>query len=271
MVRIVQALLIFILLITAPAFSAGQTELTWYGHAAFKLVTPKGHVLFIDPWIVNPVNPDGQQDLDKIDKADLVLVSHGHFDHMGNAKEIAEKTGARLVTTFDLGNAMGAHGAYPKEQMGYDSLGNFGGSVSFFENEITITFIPAVHSSSVTANNIPEYGGNPGGFLIRIQNGPTFYHTGDTDLFGDMSLIPQHHPVDVMLACIGDHFTMGPARAAQAVALVNPEQVVPMHYGTYPEILTGTLPAFETALQKKGLDKKLRPMTYEKPLIFTAK
>lgn len=250
------------------AWAADKTELTWYGHAAFKIVTPQGHVLFVDPWLGNPLNPDGAQDLQKIDKADLILVSHGHFDHVGNAVEIGRKTKAKLVTTFDLGNALTAYGGFPKEQAGYDSLGNFGGTVGFFNDEVKITFIPAVHSSSVTHQDAPEYGGNPGGFLIVIKDGPTIYHTGDTDVFGDMALIPQHHPVDIMLACIGDHFTMGPTGAAQAVTLVKPAKVIPMHYGTFPTVLTGTLDDFRNALKGKKMADRLTPMSLEQPVRF---
>lgn len=262
-------LLLFCLLLgvlTLPiSWAAGQTELIWYGHAAFKITTPQGHVLLIDPWLTNPLNLDGKADVEKIQQADLILVSHGHFDHVGDAVEIAKKTKARLVTTFDLGNALAAYGGYPVDQMGYDSLGNFGGSVHFFNDEIQVTFIPAVHSSAVSHNGqVPyEYGGNPGGFLIVIKNGPTVYHTGDTDLFGDMALIPKHHPVDVMLTCIGDHFTMGPERAAEAVGLIKPQQVIPMHYGTFPTVLPGTVDAFQAALRKKKLHQKLLPLQRE--------
>lgn len=278
MMRLLAGLLAFmmVLITGSGACAAGKTELTWYGHAAFKVVTPQGHVLFLDPWIVNPVNPDGQKDLDAITKADLLLVSHGHFDHVGNAIDIARKTKARLVSTFDLGNALVAYGGFPKDQTGYDSQGNFGGTVSFFNGDVQVIFIPAVHSSGVNPkelkagaqSELPEYAGNPGGFLIRIKDGPTIYHTGDTDLFGDMALISQHAPVDVMLACIGDHFTMGPKRAAEAVAMVKPAKVVPMHYGTFPNVLTGTLDDFRAALQEKNLQQKLVPVKLETPANF---
>lgn len=268
-------LLVLMLLATAQFFrfsvwAAGQTELTWYGHSAFKLVTPQGHVLYIDPWLTNPANPDGRKDLEAINKADLILISHGHFDHVGNAVEIAQKTKARLVTTFDLGKAIIAWAGYPKDQAGYDSLGNFGGTLRFFDDEVAITFVPAVHSSGIAGKqpDWPEYGGQPGGFLISVKNGPTIYHTGDTDLFSDMALVSHHHPVDVLLICIGDHFTMGPVRAAEAVALIKPKTVIPMHYGTFPNVLTGTVEDFREALQVKNLDGSLRPLTPEKPATF---
>ncbi len=117
--------------------------------------------------------------------------------------------------------------------------------------------MPAVHSSGIgTDPNHEAYGGNPGGFVIAIKNGPTIYHTGDTDLFGDMALIGSHAKIDLMLACIGDHFTMGPDRAAEAVKLVHPKQVLPMHFGTFP-VLTGTPDAFGKALKKTAPGTKL--------------
>lgn len=258
-------LLAFGLLGTAQA--AEPTQLTWYGQSAFKLVTPAGHVVFIDPWILNPVNKNGTEDMAKIDKADLILVSHGHFDHVGQAMEIAKKTKARLVATYDLGGAIAKYGDYPKDQMGFDTLGNFGGVLEFFDGEVRIAFVPAIHSSTVNSKDLgvndddeSHFAGTPGGFVIMVKGGPTIYHTGDTDLFTDMSQIVKYARIDVMLVCIGDHFTMGPERAADAVGLVKPVKVVPMHYGTFLPMMTGTPDKFAAALKAQGLDQKFMPM-----------
>ncbi len=248
------------------AASASATELTWYGHSAFKLTTPTGKVVLIDPWIVNPANPNGKQDLEALTKADLILVSHGHGDHIGNAVEIAKTTGAKLVGTFDLMRALVQYRGYPKDQAGMATAGNFGGEITLLGGEVKVAFVPAVHGSDVeVASGLPDEGtqrpaGDPGAFLITVKDGPTIYHTGDTDLFSDMALVKRFRPVDVMLVNIGDKFTMGPQRAAIATKLVEPRRMaIPMHFGTYP-VLTGTPADFAEALKQEGVATPMREM-----------
>jgi L-ascorbate metabolism protein UlaG (beta-lactamase superfamily) len=249
---------------TGNALAAGKTQLTWYGHSAFKIVTPQGHVLLVDPWITNPSNPNGKADLAALTKVDLILVSHGHFDHIGDAVDIAKRTGAKLVSNYDLGGAMVADLGYPAAQVGFDTQGNVGGTVTLLGGEVSITFEPAVHGATLSPpaaqGAMPQVlAAEAGGFVIRIKDGPTFYHTGDTAAFGDMKLIGESDHVNVMMACIGDHFTMGPKDAAMAVDMVHPDTVIPMHYGTFP-VLTGTPEQFDAALKARHSRTKLKVM-----------
>ena len=237
-----------------------KTQLTWYGQSGFKIVTPRGNVLLVDPWLTNPVFEKGKEEIDALKKVDLILLSHGHFDHVGNSVEIGKKTRAKLVGTVDLNAAVTRALGYPAE-LTEETTGHFGGTLNLLDGEVAVTFVPAWHGSGVQKdeNSPPVYGGDPGGLVIALRDGPTFYHTGDTDLFSDMALVSRFHKIDIMLVCIGDHFTMGPARAAEAVKLVGPRTVIPMHYGTFPA-LTGTPEAFERELKARGSEAKLRVM-----------
>jgi L-ascorbate metabolism protein UlaG (beta-lactamase superfamily) len=238
-----------------------ETQLTWYGHAAFKIKTPTGKVLLIDPWVTNPTFASGKDELTNLDRVDLIFLTHGHSDHVGNAVEIGKRTGATLVSNFELSAAMISALGYPEAQTSNETTGHLGGELSLVDGEIRVLFVPAWHGSSVQRGEdaTPVYAGSPTGLIVALRNGPTIYHTGDTDLFSDMALVKRFHKIDVMLVCIGDHYTMGPGRAAEAVKLVGPREVIPMHYGTFP-VLTGTPEMFDRELKQRDVKANLRVM-----------
>jgi L-ascorbate metabolism protein UlaG (beta-lactamase superfamily) len=237
-----------------------ETQLTWYGHAAFKIKTATGKILLIDPWITNPAFSSGKDELASLDRVNLIFLTHGHGDHVGNTVEIGKRTNASLVSTFDLNAAIVSVLGYPGEQAGSETTGHLGGQLSLLGGEVKVQFVPAWHGSSIErVDASPVYAGNPTGLIITLRDGPTIYHTGDTDLFSDMALVKRFHRIDAMLVCIGDHFTMGPARAAEAVKLVAPKTVIPMHYGTFP-VLTGTPEVFEHELKKRKVKAQLHAM-----------
>lgn len=262
---VVRAVLVASLLLNPGVlFAQGTTKIHWYGHPAFRIDTPNGGVILIDPWLTVPSNPD-KNSIAELGRVDYILVTHGHLDHIGNAVEIAKKTGAVLVAPYGLQFNMKSVLGYPENQATTATGGNVGGTINLPKAGAKVTFVNAIHGSELTPPTIPApapgqpaalASGNPVGYVLQIEGGPTIYHTGDTDVYEDMKLIPAFFQIDLMLACIGGHFTMDPARAALAVEYVKPKQVIPMHFGTFP-LVAGTPDQFRAALAKRQLEGKL--------------
>jgi L-ascorbate metabolism protein UlaG (beta-lactamase superfamily) len=218
-------------------------SITWLGHATFLITTPGGKRIVTDPWLEgNPMCPPDRR---RIDKADLILVSHGHSDHSASVIPVARDTNAAVVAIHELAQWFERKGLHQVKGMG------IGGTEAVAGLEITMT--PAVHSSSVLENDVIVYLGQPVGFVVRLEDGRAFYFAGDTALFGDMQLIGEMHAPEIAFLPIGDHYTMGPDAAARACKLLGVRQVVPMHYGTFP-ILTGTPDRLMRLLEPFGVD-----------------
>ena len=232
---------------------SGKAEVHWLGQAAFKITTPTGKVIVLDPFLTqNPKTPADYKDLAKLGNVDLILITHGHGDHVGDVKELAARNSSAKVygptgliaTLTDLG--------WIKPEQGV-RFGK-GGKVQPLGPQITITQVRAEHSSEVTVTD-PETkksttypGGEPAGFIIEMENGFKIYHMGDTGLFGDMKLIADYYKPDLILMPIGGHFVMDPQDAAYATKeWLKPKFVIPMHYGTFP-VLKGTPQEYMAAL-----------------------
>ena len=218
-------------------------RITWLGHATFIIETPGGKRIVLDPWLEG--NPACPADRRKIDKADVILVSHGHSDHSADAMSVARATGAPVVAMVELADWLTMKGL-----QGTIGL-NFGGTVSVAGLEITL--VPALHSSSTIENDTLVYLGAPAGFVVRLETGRRFYFAGDTGLFGDMRLIAEMYAPEIAFLPIGDHYTMGPEAAARACQMLGVRQVVPMHYGTFP-VLTGTPARLRELVTPHGID-----------------
>ena len=244
--------IIFTAIILLSVAPAQAFELQWFGQSAFKITTPGGKVILIDPFITrNPKTPQELKDLNKIGKIDLILVTHGHGDHVGDTAQLSKMSGAKVALNADMGHSFAALGWVP-----YDRLIRFNksGPIMPIGSDIRITMVHAEHSSTVvhtdptTKKKTVLSGGEPSGFIIELENGFKIYHAGDTGVFGDMKFIGEYYQPDLALLPIGGHFTMDPAHAAYAVRnLLNARRVIPMHYGTFPP-LKGTPREFEQQL-----------------------
>ena len=204
-----------------------EIPLTWLGHASFRLDTPRGKRLYIDPWLSGPTCPETERDPERVD---VIAVTHGHDDHAGDTLSLWQRFSPRVVAMVEVRAWLHAQGL----DTDMESAMNKGGTVTIDDPHLTMT--DAKHSSSAGDGT---YLGEAAGYVIRIDDGPTLYVSGDTAVFGDMELIGDMYEPDVAILPIGGHFTMNPEGAAVALELLGVERCIPSHYGTFP-LLTGT-------------------------------
>lgn len=224
-----------------------DTTLTWYGHSCYEIRTPGGKVILLDPWFGNPNSP---KPADQVERCDVLLVTHGHFDHMGDAIAL----GSRLRPVWPTIHEMSLWLARRLPGGSDATIGfNKGGAVEAAGIRVTMT---TAHHSAGDWNAGGEttlYLGDPAGFVLELENGFRIYAAGDTDVFGDMRIIGELYRPDLALLPIGGHYTMGPRGAALAAGYLGVRHVIPVHYGTFP-ILAGTPDELRTELAANGLD-----------------
>jgi L-ascorbate metabolism protein UlaG (beta-lactamase superfamily) len=204
-----------------------DVSVTWLGHAAFRVDSPNGKRIYVDPWLDNPKCPDGEK---KAERVDIVAVTHGHDDHVGQTVDLSKQFSPEIVAMVELKGWLGEQGANVGEMPGP----NKGGTVEI--DGIRFTVVNAFHSGSAPDGS---YGGEPAGFVITFENGTAVYFAGDTCIFGDMQLIGRIYHPDVAVLPIGGHFTMDPREAGVALELLGARRCIPCHYGTFP-LLAGT-------------------------------
>ncbi|HEX8813987.1 MAG TPA: metal-dependent hydrolase [Terriglobales bacterium] len=203
-------------------------KLTWLGHATFRIETPGGKTIIIDPWIMgNPACPPNEKNVKKVD---VMLVTHGHGDHIGDAVEIAKKHKPTVVGIPELCGWL--------EKKGVENLAEMNKGGTQTVGDIKVTMVHADHSCGIQDGDDYVYGGEACGYVVTFSNGLKLYHAGDTNVFGDMAIIHELYAPDIAMIPIGDHYTMGPREAAHACKLLKAKTVIPMHFATFP-VLTG--------------------------------
>jgi L-ascorbate metabolism protein UlaG (beta-lactamase superfamily) len=225
-----------------------KLSFTWLGHATFTLQSPGGKRIIMDPWV--STNPSCPESAKQVGALDLMLITHGHGDHTADAVSIARSSGAHVVAPYELAVCLQKKGLQHVTGM------NPGGTLQMLG--LSITMVPAVHSSSLEDGSDVVYTGVPTGYVIKFEDGTTIYFAGDTSVFGDMRLIAEMYKPSIGFLPIGDLYTMGPEQAAKACELLNISQVVPMHYGTFPA-LTGTPAKLRELVGTRTQVMELRP------------
>jgi L-ascorbate metabolism protein UlaG (beta-lactamase superfamily) len=220
-------------------------SITWLGHSTFLVVLPSGRRVLFDPWLGNPHCPPAFAKPDALKPIDVILVSHGHSDHVGDVVPIARATGAPVVCLFEVGLYLSDKGLQGVRDMGIGGTQEIAG--------VQITMTQAVHSGSIVEGGRLVYLGGAAGFVLRAPGTPTIYFAGDTGLFGDMKIIGEIYRPEIAFLPIGDHYTMGPDTAAIAAQWLGVRQVVPMHWGTFP-VLRGTPGQLKECLSGTSID-----------------
>ncbi|MDQ2911019.1 MAG: metal-dependent hydrolase [Actinomycetota bacterium] len=204
-----------------------DVSVTWLGHASFRLDSPGGKRIYVDPWLGNPKCPESEKEPERID---VIAITHGHDDHVGETVELTKKFKPEVVAMVELKGWLGGQGAEVGETPGP----NKGGTVE--AAGVKFTLVNAFHSSS---SQDGDYLGEPAGIVIGFENGTTVYFAGDTCVFGDMQLIRRIYSPGVAVLPIGGYFTMDPREAGVALELLGVKRCIPCHYGTFP-LLAGT-------------------------------
>ena len=215
-------------------------KIKWLGHAGFQITSDKGKVIIVDPWLKD--NPLATCQAENITRADVVLVTHDHFDHIADAARIVKATGATLVGMPETVGRLKEEGEIPDSQIVFGMGMNIGGTATF--DDISITMTQAFHSSQTAS---------PAGYIIRLEDGFTLYHAGDTGIFSSMKLLGELFPINLAMLPIGGVFTMDPSQAASAARLLGASTVIPMHFKTFP-ILEQDASSFKKIMDKEAPD-----------------